>query len=187
MYVSRSFDVNKPGTKIEELKGGVLGGSIIQGIIIPGQKVQLTPGIDGKPFVIEVQSINIAEGKLEKAHPRGLIAIGTKLDPGITSMDKFKGQIICEPNSLPLPTMHVELEWHELERLLGTKLPAPHVQELVVLTIGTNTVVGEVIATKKNQLNVALKNKMTVEKSQKVAISRRETTAWRLAGYGIIL
>ena len=31
MYVVRSFDVNKPGTLVEDLKGGVLGGSILQG------------------------------------------------------------------------------------------------------------------------------------------------------------
>ncbi len=33
MIVIRSFDVNKPGTPIENLKGGVAGGSIIKGIL----------------------------------------------------------------------------------------------------------------------------------------------------------
>ena len=32
MFVARSFDVNKPGTEIEKLKGGVIGGAIIKGI-----------------------------------------------------------------------------------------------------------------------------------------------------------
>jgi translation initiation factor 2 subunit 3 len=30
MIVIRSFDVNKPGSEVEELKGGVAGGSILQ-------------------------------------------------------------------------------------------------------------------------------------------------------------
>ncbi len=34
MHVLRSFDVNKPGTKIKDLKGGVIGGSLIQGKIL---------------------------------------------------------------------------------------------------------------------------------------------------------
>jgi translation initiation factor 2 subunit 3 len=32
MVVIRSFDVNKPGAGVEELKGGVAGGSILQGV-----------------------------------------------------------------------------------------------------------------------------------------------------------
>lgn len=29
MIIIRSFDVNKPGTSIEELQGGVVGGSVL--------------------------------------------------------------------------------------------------------------------------------------------------------------
>ena len=32
MVVIRSFDVNKPGATVEELRGGVAGGSILQGV-----------------------------------------------------------------------------------------------------------------------------------------------------------
>ena len=31
--VIRSFDVNKPGCEVEELKGGVAGGSILSGVL----------------------------------------------------------------------------------------------------------------------------------------------------------
>lgn len=31
LIVLRSFDVNKPGSEVEQLKGGVAGGSIIKG------------------------------------------------------------------------------------------------------------------------------------------------------------
>ena len=34
MIVIRSFDVNKPGSEVEELKGGVAGGSILQVLIV---------------------------------------------------------------------------------------------------------------------------------------------------------
>ena len=29
----RSFDVNKPGAEVDELKGGVAGGSILKGVL----------------------------------------------------------------------------------------------------------------------------------------------------------
>ena len=33
LIVIRSFDVNKPGCEVEDLKGGVAGGSILQGVL----------------------------------------------------------------------------------------------------------------------------------------------------------
>jgi translation initiation factor 2 gamma subunit (eIF-2gamma) len=37
----RSFDVNKPGSEVEELRGGVAGGSILQGVLKMGQEVEV--------------------------------------------------------------------------------------------------------------------------------------------------
>jgi len=42
MIVIRSFDVNKPGAEIEELKGGVAGGSILTGIIKLDDEIEVT-------------------------------------------------------------------------------------------------------------------------------------------------
>jgi len=37
MLVARSFDINKPGTEIKNIKGGVFGGSLIQGVLKKGR------------------------------------------------------------------------------------------------------------------------------------------------------
>ena len=36
LTVIRSFDVNKPGAEVEDLKGGVAGGSILKGVLKVG-------------------------------------------------------------------------------------------------------------------------------------------------------
>jgi len=41
MHVLRSFDVNKPGTKIKDVKGGVIGGSLTQGIFNVGDEIEM--------------------------------------------------------------------------------------------------------------------------------------------------
>ena len=41
MIVIRSFDVNKPGSEVEELKGGVAGGSILQVCSSPYNSLQV--------------------------------------------------------------------------------------------------------------------------------------------------
>lgn len=43
MHIVRSFDVNNPGTIIDELSGGVLGGSIYQGSFKVGDEVESSP------------------------------------------------------------------------------------------------------------------------------------------------
>lgn len=52
MSIIRSFDVNKPGEEAENLKGGVVGGSILRGVLKVGDEVEIRPGriekVDGK-------------------------------------------------------------------------------------------------------------------------------------------
>lgn len=43
--VIRSFDVNKPGSEVDDLKGGVAGGSILRGVLMIGQEIEVRPGI----------------------------------------------------------------------------------------------------------------------------------------------
>lgn len=45
MIVIRSFDINKPGTQIDDLKGGIAGGSILQGVLKIGDDIEIRPGI----------------------------------------------------------------------------------------------------------------------------------------------
>ena len=45
MMIIRSFDVNKPGAEIEDLKGGVAGGSLLHGVLKIGDEIEIRPGI----------------------------------------------------------------------------------------------------------------------------------------------
>ena len=44
MFVARSFDINQPGMSLDELKGGVLGGTLMQGILKVGDEIEISPG-----------------------------------------------------------------------------------------------------------------------------------------------
>ena len=45
MYIIRSFDINKPGTTIDGLEGGIIGGTIAQGKFAVGEEIEIRPGI----------------------------------------------------------------------------------------------------------------------------------------------
>merc|ERR1712029_1267584 len=53
LIIVRSFDVNKPGSEVEDLKGGVAGGSLLRGVLKIGMEIEIRPGLirkqdDGK-------------------------------------------------------------------------------------------------------------------------------------------
>jgi len=82
LIVIRSFDVNKPGAEIEELKGGVAGGSILNGVLKLGDEIEIRPGIVSKdsqgkiqckPIFSRVVTLFAEHNDLKFAVPGGLI------------------------------------------------------------------------------------------------------------------
>lgn len=80
----RSFDVNKPGAEIAELKGGVAGGSILTGVLKLGDEIEIRPGVvtkdtEGKmtckPIFSRIVSLFAEQNNLQFAVPGGLIGI----------------------------------------------------------------------------------------------------------------
>jgi translation initiation factor 2 subunit 3 len=185
MFVARSFDINKPGIKPEELIGGVVGGSIIQGKLKIGEEVEISPGIEGKKTITKISSLNTANNKLEEAMPGGLIAVGTLIDPSISRNDQLKGQVVGKPGTLPEPVNHLALELHMIKRLIAKELQELKTNESIVLTVGTMTTIGTITSARKEKIEVLLKSKVVAEKGQKVAISKKESGRWRLAAFGI--
>lgn len=187
MYCGRSFDINKPGTKPAELKGGVLGGTIIQGSIKKGQKIEISPGPLGKKIVTKVLNISCANEPLEEARPAGLIAIETELDPSIAQNDQMRGQLIGEPGTLPEPSKAMELEVSFLERAVANIPKELKMNEAVVLTIGSMSMLGNIVKVKENKVSVELKKPAAFWKGQNIAISKLHNMRWRLVGYGKVL
>ncbi len=199
MYVVRSFDVNKPGTKINDLVGGVIGGSLIQGKIKVGDEIEIRPGIRveryGKsyyePLFTEVTSIFTYKERLNEAIPGGLIALGTKLDPSLTKADGLSGSIVGKAGTLPENRYELSLDVKLMERIVGLKeemkVEPLRVNEPIVIVAGTTSTVGIVTKAKKDYAEVRLKTPVCIESGARVVINRRIVNRWRLIGYGIVL
>lgn len=184
MFVARSFDVNKPGTKIEDLQGGVLGGSITQGQLNIGDEIEISPGLDGKVLTAKVMSLHTSDTTLEKAIPGGLIAVGTLLDPSIVKGDAMRGQLVGAVGKLPKATEMLKLQYQLIERLGLKESLELKMNDMIVLTVGTNTAVGTITSIRDGLLECRLKNTVVIEKGEKVAVSKREEGKWRLVAYG---
>jgi translation initiation factor 2 subunit 3 len=188
MLVSRSFDVNRPGTPIKSLGGGVLGGSLSQGTIKKGEKLLARPGVETqkkgmKEMVFTAETLRCEGGPLEAANPGGLIAIGSTLDPNITKSDSMVGCLVGRPDSLPETKPELSFEHHLLSREEFDNPPLK-IGEPVVINVNTATGIGAVAASKKGKVLVKLKKPMCVASGSTVAVSRRVGQRWRLSGWG---
>lgn len=111
MHCIRSFDINKPGTEVEQLRGGVIGGTIMTGTLRIGDEIEIMPGLVQKdretgkitqmPLRTRVISLFTGKTKLKEAMRGGLIGVGTLLDPTLTRSDRMVGMCIGRVNTLP--------------------------------------------------------------------------------------
>ncbi|UCE29781.1 MAG: translation initiation factor IF-2 subunit gamma [Candidatus Bathyarchaeota archaeon] len=198
MYVLRSFDINKPGTTIEKLAGGVIGGSILQGTFKSGDEIEIRPGIrvekQGKktyqPLFTQIVSLHAGGRTVEEAMCGGLVGIGTLLDPSLTKADGLTGNLIGKPDMLPPTRSELTLDTNLFERAIGTKeqmkIDKVSMGERLLFDVGTAITTGEAVSVKGDTSTLRLARPICVEEGFRVAISRKIAGRWRLIGYGLI-
>jgi len=198
MFVARSFDVNKPGTKTENLLGGVIGGALKEGVLKKGDKIEIRPGRkvekEGKVFwqsiTTEIVSIRTGEEQIEEAGPGGSIALLTKLDPSLVKADALAGNVIGHPGKLPEVWYELALEPHLLERVVGAEkeIAVEPIKkgEVVMINVNSSVTTGVVSSIGKNMFHVVLKRPICAKKSDKITISRLLGHRFRLIGYGLM-
>ncbi len=198
MFIARSFDINTPGSRPNSIKGGVIGGSLIQGNLNVGDKIEIAPGREieegGKKrlenILTEVSSL-FSGGKSHKnIGAGGLVGIGTLLDPVLTKSDALTGKVMGIPGTLPNIWESFTIKVHLLDFVVGSaediKVEDIKTAEPLMLSIGTTTTVGMVTSARGDEVDVSLKIPVCAEDGQRVAISRRIRGKWRLIGYGTI-
>ncbi len=198
LYVARSFDVNKPGTHPDDLLGGIIGGSLIQGKLKVGEEIQIRPGrrIDehGKISYEDVTSeiTNLISGgkHYNELKPGGLIAVGTNLDPAMTKSDSMIGKVAGKPGTLPDTMYNMTLDVNLFDSMVGatknSKVENIRSSEPLMINSGSSTTVGIAKSARQNTVDLNLKIPICADPGSRVAISRKVESRWRLIGYGII-
>ena len=198
MLVARSFDINRPGTKSVSLIGGVVGGTIKQGVLSVGETIDILPGYMieeknkkvWKPLTTTITQIFSGGVPVEKISPGGSMAIATTLDPSIVKSDSLAGSLLGLPGKLPPVHAQIALDTYLLERVVGTKEEAevkPLAKgEVLMLNVNSAATVGVVVDPSKKNTTCVLKKPICVEKGSRITISRRVGDRFRLIGYGIL-
>ncbi|WP_460008000.1 translation initiation factor IF-2 subunit gamma [Methanogenium cariaci] len=199
LLVARSFDINKPGCSWRDVKGGVIGGSLTQGLFHDGDEIEIRPGLKlqvenqtvWEPIQTKVTTINAGSKRVQEATPGGLLGVGTKLDPALTKSDALSGQVVGHIGHLPPVWDRLAFTVKLMERVVGsddefTIDPLRH-KEPLMLSVGTAVTVGVVVNTKKDVVEVVLKRQVCAAVGSQIAISRQVGGRWRLIGMGTLV
>jgi len=199
LYIARSFDINKPGATEDNFIGGVLGGSVKQGIFKIGDKIEIRPGriVEErnqkvwKPLITKITGLRSGETSVKEVTPGGSVALLTQLDPSIVKSDSLTGNVCGVPGKLPPVWDTWKLNVNLLERVVGAKedmeVEPIKMTEPLMLNVNTTATVGVVSELSKNKITMRLKLAVCASAGDRVTISRRIDNRFRLIGYGIIL
>lgn len=195
MVVIRSFDINRPGTTIQDLKGGVIGGSLVSGVLSDGDKIEIRPGIVYKdneglyctPFITEITGLKAEQTKLKKAYPGGLIGVGTNLDPSFCKSDRLVGMVMGLKGTLPPVYTIVKVKVVLFQKTVSSSKENLRMDESILLNIGSTTTGCKILEINEDEVSFELMKCCCCEIGERICVSRKIKNNWRLIGHGIIL
>lgn len=183
MLVIRSFNVNNAKTLISEMKGGVIGGTLVRGVLNVGQEVILFPGHivrndhettwNYRPVRSTVISIHTDKSKLQYAIPGGLIGVELTIDPGITKDDILVGQIVFSKNKVTS-----EIKIYENIRIKFKNLTSDNIQNSidVIVNVNSNNIDGNITEYTSDIMTINLKTPICVELNDIITVNRPLTS-----------
>ncbi|SRR3989344_4876945 len=197
--VARSFDVNKPGTEIKNLKGGVLGGILKKGKLKTGDEIEIKPGLSIKKgnqysyrtIKTKILSLHKGNKNLDEISPGASISIETELDPFMTKADSMNGCLVSKIGVLPEITNKIKMKAKLFDEVLGIaerkKTEPFKVKEMLMLSVNTTITVGTVEKIKNEDVELTLNIPIVALKGDNLGIARNIGGHWRLIGFGEIV
>lgn len=196
MIVIRSFNVNMPGIKVENLKGGVIGGSIVKGILNKNDKIILKPGFykqntDSKTrftcYSLSSQVLSIFSDKteLKSAQPGGLIAVQLSIDPALSVDDNLSGNLLLHEDIAEKYNVYedIAITYKPIKELSDY---IPNKGDTLVINSNGTDFIGIITKIKKNCPIIQLNKPMCCLIEDKISLSRKNGTTITIVGFGII-
>lgn len=197
--IARSFDINRPGTLIEKLHGGILGGILKKGKLKVGDEIEIKPGLIVKKAnqqnyqTLTTKIISLHRGKesVNEVNPGASISVETELDPFLTKADSLSGCIVGRKGELPEISYRAKIKTELFKEVLGIsehKEVAPlKTKEMLMLSVNTTITVGIIEKINKDEIELSLNIPIVSLKGDNVGLARNIGGHWRLIGFGEII
>ena len=189
-YISRSFNVNSPGAEFSKMKGGVVGGSLVEGTFSKGDKVMIKPGIIAKvnnqiktfPIITTIKSIESDNNSLDSINPGGLVAFQLDIDPNYTMSDRMAGSVLGKVDCLPDVYDSISLKVEILDDSIKLKINSQ-----VNLQIGPLDLVGLITKLKRNKIDLKLQRPCCIKRENPIYLSLSINKKTHIIGKGQLI
>lgn len=197
--IARSFDINKPGTKIKDLHGGILGGILKQGKLKVGDEIEIKPGLSVKrnnqffyePLTTKIISLHKGSESVKEILPGASISIETELDPYMAKTDSLTGSVASTKGTLPDISYTTRIKTELFKKVLGEdddkRVEALKTKEMLMLSVNTTITVGTIEKISDDEIEMNLSIPIVALKGDNVGLARNIGGHWRLIGFGEIL
>lgn len=197
--IARSFDINRPGTEIKKLHGGVLGGILKRGTLKVGDSIEIKPGLNikkanqntYKTLSTKILSIQKGDKSVKEITPGASISIETSLDPFLAKADSLTGCVAGLEGKLSEISHKIKIKKQLFKEILGVsehqKVEPIKPRELLMLSVNTTITVGTAEKMSGEELDLNLNIPIVALKGDNVGIARNVNGHWRLIGFGEIL
>ncbi len=196
--IARSFDINKPGTKIKDLKGGTLGGILKKGKLKVGDEIEIKPGIIIKKanqqsyqtLTTKILALRKGKDNVNEITPGASISIETTLDPFLTKTDSLTGCVASLKGKLPEITNTLKIKTKLFKEVLGISehkdVEPIKTKEMLMLNVNTTITVGIVEKISGDEIQLSLNIPVIALQNDNAGIARNIGGHWRLIGFGKI-
>ncbi|MBS3080154.1 translation initiation factor IF-2 subunit gamma [Candidatus Pacearchaeota archaeon] len=197
--IARSFDINKPGTKITNIHGGVIAGVLKKGVLKVGDEIEIKPGIleeQANKFIYKtiktkISSIYRGAYPISQAKPGGSLACETELDNIITKSDALSGSIASIIGNLPEISERIKIKYHLFSEVFGqetqSKIENLKLGEIIMISVNTTITVGKIEKIKNDEIELLLKIPIVPIQKDSIGIARNINGHWRLIGFANIV
>jgi translation initiation factor 2 subunit 3 len=187
--ITRTFDINKPGTLYNLVKGGCLGGTLMSGGELNiNDEVEIRPGIidikkkTHKPIITKLISFQTNNCEIEKIRPGGLVSINTNIDPYYCKNNKMLcGQLLGKVGELPKVYTTIKINFTKIDNIWQ-----PKNGDQIYLQITNMSVEGRLTKFKNNTFTFDLLKPVCIENNCQILICRKQPVI-TIVGYGTMI
>jgi translation initiation factor 2 subunit 3 len=202
MLIIRSFNINKERIPIQNLKGGVIGGSLVRGMIKINDDVVIYPGYIKKendvwyytPLQSKALSINSDKTELEYAVAGGLIGVQLDIDSAFTGNDHLVGQVLYNKTEENVKVFsEITLKYKRLTQKLteyisgGANEKRFNIGDAIQINVNSNNIHAQLKDYSNQHMELILEKPVCSEIGDSVSISKLfDRTRIDICGQGIL-
>ena len=190
---SRSFDINHVNIPLDDMVGGVVGGSMVRGSFKVGDIVEISPGIIttdsmgniiNTPHITTITSLKSETHSMDSIVTGGLIGIGTNIDPYYCKNDLMVGMMVGLKGKLPPVYYDIIINYTDI--VFDDYVWIKNIGNNIMVISGTHCVDGKIIQYDNDTISIKLTRPMCIDSMNMIILCDKSKNSFHIVAHGIL-